>query len=64
MEPRFLFACSTHKAHVSFAPNEALEALRDELRGHHATMYTLMVPYSKPPPEDLIRRIAEYGLRS
>ena len=64
VEPRFLFAFSAHKAHVSFAPNEALEVFREELKGHLTTKYTLKVPYRAPLPEDLIRRMAEYRLRT
>ena len=64
VEPRFLFAFSAHKKHVSFAPDEALEAFREELKGHQTTKYTLKIPYSKPLPEDLIRRMAEYRVRT
>ena len=63
VEPRFLFAFSAHKRHVSFAPDDALEAFREELKGHQTTKYTLKVPFSEPVPEDLIRRMAEYRLR-
>jgi len=61
IEPRFLFAFSAHKAHLSFAPSPAsLEAFRDELQGHTTTKGTLRIPYDKPVPEDLVRKIAEY----
>ena len=63
VEPRFLFAFSAHKAHASFAADEALEAFRDELRGHQTTKHTLKLPYAEPLPEALIRRIAEYRVR-
>ncbi|MEO7794547.1 MAG: DUF1801 domain-containing protein [Thermoanaerobaculia bacterium] len=61
VEPRFLFAFSAHKAHLSFAPMAAaLEAFREELRGHRTTRNYLQVRYDEPLPEDLIRRIAEH----
>ena len=64
VEPRFLFAFSAYKRHVSFAPGDALEAFREELRGHQTTKFTLKIPFSKPLPEDLIRRMAEYRVRT
>ena len=63
VEPRFLFAFSAHKAHLSFAPGpEALEAFRDQLKGRETTKNFLKIPYKQPVPEELIRRIAEYRL--
>ncbi|MEP6723960.1 MAG: DUF1801 domain-containing protein [Variovorax sp.] len=64
VEPRFLFAFSAHKAHLSFAPTAAgLAPFRKELEKHKTTKGTLRIPYDKPLPEDLVRRIAEYSLR-
>ncbi len=64
VEPRFLFAFSAHKAHLSFAPTEAgLEAFRKELKGHQTTKNFLQIPYSQPLPDDLIRKMAEYRVR-
>jgi uncharacterized protein YdhG (YjbR/CyaY superfamily) len=64
VEPRFLFAFSAHKAHLSFAPTEAgLEAFRQELAKHKTTKNYLQVPYDEPLPEDLIRKIAEHRVR-
>ncbi len=65
VEPRFLFAFSAHKAHVNFTPHaEALEPFREELQKHQTTKKgILQIPYNKPLPEDLIRRIAEYCLQ-
>ena len=65
VEPRFLFAFSAHKAHCNFAPTTAaLDAFRKELEKHKTTKNYLQIPYSKPVPEDLVRRIAEYRLRN
>ena len=64
VEPRFVFAFSAHKAHLDFAPTAAaLKAFRKELEEHKTTKNYLQVPYNKPLPEDLIRKIAEYALR-
>lgn len=64
VEPRFLFAFSAHKAHLSFAPMAVgLEPFRKELEKHKTTKNFLQIPYNKPLPEDLIRKIAEYRLR-
>ena len=64
VEPRFLFAFSAHKAHLSFAPTAAaLQRFRKELEKHNTTKGTLRVPYNESLPEDLVRRMAEYSLR-
>ena len=65
VEPRFLFAFSTHKTHLSFAPMAAaLETFRKELERHETTRNFLKIPYDEPVPEDLVRRIAEYCVRT
>ena len=65
VEPRFLFAFSAHKAHLNFAPTAAgLEPFREELENQKTTKNFLQIPYDKPLPEDLIRKIAEYRLRN
>ena len=65
VEPRFLFAFSAQKAHIAFAPPAAgLERFRKELERHKTTKGTLQLPYNKPLPEDLLRKIAEYSLRA
>ena len=63
VEPRFLFAFSAHKAHLSFAPTAALERFRKELEKHNTTKGTLRIPYNESLPEGLVRRMAEYSLR-
>lgn len=65
VEPRFLFAFSAHKAHVSFAPMQAvMHAFRKELQGHDTTANMLKVRYDAELPEDLIRRMAEYCVKA
>jgi uncharacterized protein YdhG (YjbR/CyaY superfamily) len=59
IEPRFLFAFSAHKAHLNFTPMESgLDPFRKECGKYKATKVALQVPYNKPLPEELIRRIA------
>ena len=65
IDPRFLFAFSAHKAHCSFAPTPAaLEAFRKELQDQETTKNFLKLPYDKPLPEKLIRKIASYRLKN
>ena len=60
VEPRFLFAFSAHKAHVSFAPMAVgLDPFRKELEQHETTRNFLKIPYSQSLPEELIRKIAK-----
>jgi uncharacterized protein YdhG (YjbR/CyaY superfamily) len=65
VEPRFLFAFSAHKAHLSFAPMAAaMQAFRKELEKHETTKNFLKIPYDEPVPEALVRKIAKYCLRN
>lgn len=65
IEPRFLFAWSAHKAHLSFAPTaEALEHFRKDLAGYDTTRHFLKIRYDQPLPEALIRKIAKHRVRS
>ena len=65
VEPRFLFAFSAHKAHCNFAPTAAaLDAFRKELEGHKTTKHYLQIPYDRPVPAALVRKIAKYRLRN
>ena len=64
VEPRFLFAFSAHKAHLDFAPTAAgLDPFRKELEKHKTTQGIFQIPYNRPLPEDLVRKIAERRLR-
>ena len=62
VEPRFLFAFSANKAHLGFTPSEGtMDVFRGELGDYDATKRGILkVPYAKPLPEDLIRRMAEH----
>jgi uncharacterized protein YdhG (YjbR/CyaY superfamily) len=60
VEPRFLFAFSAHKAHLSFAPMAVgLDPFRKELEKYKTTHNFLQIPYSQSLPENLICRIAK-----
>jgi uncharacterized protein YdhG (YjbR/CyaY superfamily) len=64
IEPRFVFAFSAHKAHCNFAPYPAaLKKFRKELEKYQTTENMFQLPYNKPLPEELIRKIAEYSLK-
>jgi uncharacterized protein YdhG (YjbR/CyaY superfamily) len=64
IEPRFLFAFSAHKAHLNFTPMEAgLKPFRKELEKHKTTKGMLQIPYDKPLPENLVRKMAVRRLR-
>ena len=65
VQPRFLFAFSAFKAHVTFAPSpEASEAFRGELTTHKTTKNFFQIAYDEPVPESLVRKIAEYQLKT
>lgn len=65
IEPRFLFAFSAHKAHLSFAPSaKALKAFKKELEKHQTTDNFLKIPYGEPVPEKLVRRLAEFQVKA
>ena len=65
VDPRFVYAYSAHKAHMSLAPTaEALEAFRQELKDYDTSKHFLRLPYDKPVPEALLRKIAKYRLRN
>jgi uncharacterized protein YdhG (YjbR/CyaY superfamily) len=65
VEPRFLFAFSAHKAHLSFAPMaSALKVFRDELKQYETTKNYLKIRYDEPLPEELIRKIAKHCVRA
>jgi uncharacterized protein YdhG (YjbR/CyaY superfamily) len=63
-EKRILFSFSAHKSHLNFmATPSALEPFRKELANHKTGNSTIQVPYDKPLPRALIRKIATYRAR-
>ncbi|MEJ0100263.1 MAG: DUF1801 domain-containing protein [Pseudomonadota bacterium] len=64
IEPRFLFAFSAHKAHLSFTPMAVgLAPFRKELEKYRTTKVMLQVRYDEPLPVALIRKIAKRRVR-
>lgn len=66
IEPRFLFAFSAHKAHLGFVATTAeLAPFRKQLEAYEVTPRGILrLPYNKPLPENLIRKIAECRLKA
>ena len=59
VEPRFLFSFAATRAHLNFAPSAAVLAAHGEvLQGWPTTANFLQLPYKRPVPEDLVRRLA------
>lgn len=60
-ENRILFSFSAHKDHMNFMPTRrALEPFKKELEKYVTGKDTLQLPYDKPIPKTLIRKIATY----
>jgi uncharacterized protein YdhG (YjbR/CyaY superfamily) len=63
-EDRILFAYKAFKSHLNFIPTgPALEPFREELANYKTSKDSFQLPYNKPLPGDLIRRIAEYRVK-
>ena len=61
---RILFAFSAHKAHINFAPTpSSLAPFREELTKHKTGKGTLQIPYDKPLPATLVRKIAKFRVK-
>lgn len=65
VEPRFVYAFSAHKFHVGFtSSNDALAPYLNGLEDFEITkMGILKIPYSKPFPKAIIKKIAKERLR-
>lgn len=60
-EKRILFAYSAFKSHLNFFPtHSALVPFKKELAGYKTGKDTVQLPYDKPLPKALIRKIAKY----
>lgn len=63
-EQRILFAFSAHKAHMNFMPTPAaLEPFLKELGKHKTGKGSVQIPYDKPVPEALLRKVAAYRIK-
>lgn len=60
---RILFSYAAYKDHINFMPTGlSLDPFRRELGEFKANRETLQLPYDRPLPAALIRRIAEHRL--
>ena len=60
-EGRILFAFSAYTSHVNFMPTHAsLAPFADDLKDFKTGKDTLQLPYGKPIPTALVRKIAEH----
>jgi uncharacterized protein YdhG (YjbR/CyaY superfamily) len=58
-ENRILFAFKAYKSHINFMPTHAsLKPFAKELKGFVTGKDTIQLPYDKPIPKALIRKIA------
>lgn len=63
-EGRILFAYAAYKSHLNFTPTgPALEPFKEDLAGFELGKDSIKLPYDKPLPEALIRKIAAYRAR-
>ncbi len=59
VEPRFLFSFAATKEHLNFAPSAAVLGVHAQaLQDWPTTANFLQLPYKRPVPEDLVRRLA------
>lgn len=60
-EGRILFAYSAFRTHLNFMPTRStLVAFKKELAAYKTGQDTIQLPYNKPLPKTLIRRIAAF----
>jgi uncharacterized protein YdhG (YjbR/CyaY superfamily) len=60
-EDRILFSFSAHKEHINFMPTRAsLAPFQEDLRAHRTGKDTLQLPYDRPLPTELIRKLAAH----
>ncbi len=60
-EKRILFAFAAYKTHLNFMPTgTSLEPFKDELKDFKTGEGTIQLPYDKPLPKELIKKIAAH----
>ena len=65
VEPRFLFSFAAFKTYCVLVPTPAaLAHFAKELAPYQKTRNFLKLPYAKPIPETLIRRIAKWRVKN
>lgn len=63
-EKRILFSYSAFKSHINFMPtHSSLQPFEEELKDYKTGKDTIQLPYSKPLPKTLIRKIAAFRVK-
>jgi uncharacterized protein YdhG (YjbR/CyaY superfamily) len=63
-EERILFTYAAFTSHLNFMPTQpAMVPFKEELERYATGKDTIQLPYDKPLPKDLIRRIAAHRLK-
>lgn len=63
-EGRILFAFSAHRKHANFIPTPAsLAAFKEELAAFTVGRMAMQLPYDKPLPKALLRKIATHRVK-
>lgn len=63
-EGRILFSYAAYKSHLNFTPTgPALDPFQEDLAGYEVGKDSIKLPYDKPLPAALIRKIAAYRAR-
>lgn len=63
-EKRILFAFNAHSTHINFMPTRTtLDHFREELEEFKTGKDTIQLPYDKPLPKQLIKKIARHRAR-
>ena len=63
-EGRILFSYTAHKAHINFMPTgPAMKPFMAELSAFRTGKDTIQLPYDKPLPKALLRKIAAYRVK-
>jgi uncharacterized protein YdhG (YjbR/CyaY superfamily) len=63
-EKRILFSFTAYKSHINFMPTgPAMKPFAKELAGFTTGKDTIQLPYDKPLPKTLIRKIAAFRLK-
>lgn len=65
IEPRFLFSFSAFKSYCVLVPSaQTLKHFEKELAKYQTTTNFLKLPYDRPIPEALIRKIAKWRMKN
>ncbi len=63
-EKRILFSYSAHKTHINFMPTRSsLAPFEEELKNMTTGKDTIQLPYDKPIPKTLLRKIAAHRIK-